>query len=377
MQHLQQKLFRNRKEVIRLMLKKFLMAAICIGAVLLFACNPPETEEEVVQDKPVPVRVKEIKARDLPVIVKSTGRLEPNREVVLSAEVPGIVDNYTADVGDEVAENQVVVLLKPADYRLALQEAKANLQAARARLAAAEKTFNRFKSLLPREVISQEAYDKAEADYKSAKAAVSQMEAMVSISRRRLSKCNIKSPFDGFVSARLVELGKNVGIGDPLMGIADMKKMRVKIYLNERDYVHLDRDDPVEVKIEAFPYKSFKGQVERVGIKADPGTNTFDVEIMVENPDIILKAGLTARVNITTEVIKDAIMIPQSCVLFRETKKEVFIIDDAEKAVPREVKLGQVQGSLVRILEGLSSGERLVATGGQYLKPGSRVMISE
>ena len=156
-----------------------------------------------------------------------------------------------------------------------------------------------------------------------------------------------------------------------------MKKMRVKIYLNERDYVNLDRDDPVEVKIEAFPYKSFKGHVERVGIKADPGTNTFDVEIMVENPDIILKAGLTARVNITTEVIKGAIMIPQSCVLFRETKKEVFIIDDAEKAVPREVKLGQVQGSLVRILEGLSSGERLVATGGQYLKPGSRVMISD
>jgi RND family efflux transporter MFP subunit len=360
------------------MLKKILMATICIGAVLLLACKPPETEEEVVvQDKPVPVRIKEVKARDLPVIVKSTGRLEPNREVVLSAEVSGIVDNYTADVGDEVAENQVVVMLESADYVLALNEARANLEAARARLAAAEKTFNRFKSLLPREVISQEAYDKAEADYKSAKAAVSQMEAMVSISRRRLKKCSIKSPFDSFVSARLVELGKNVGIGDPLMGIFDLKRMWVKIHLNERDYVHLDRDDPVEVKIEVFPDISFKGHVERVGIKADPGTNTFDVEIMVENPDIILKAGLTARVNITTEVIDAAIMIPQSCILFRETKKEVFIIDNDQKAVPREVTLGHVKGSLVRILDGLAPGDRLVVTGGQYLKPGTRVVISE
>ena len=91
------------------------------------------------------------------------------------------VNNYTADVGDEVSENQVVVLLKPADYLLALNEARANLEAARARLAAAEKTFNRFKSLLPREVIAQEAYDKAEADYKSSKAAVSQMDGVVSV----------------------------------------------------------------------------------------------------------------------------------------------------------------------------------------------------
>ena len=358
------------------MIKYLVMTGICVGVALLAACTPAE-EEEVVQDKPVPVRLEKIKARDLPLIVKSTGRLEPNREVFLSAEVPGIVDNYAADVGDKVIKDRVVVTLKRVDYQLALKEARANLEAARARLAAAEKTFNRFKSLLPREVISQEAYDKAEADYKSAKAAVSQMQAVESIASRRLSKCEIKSPFEGLVTARMVELGQNVGVGDPVMGVADMKKMRVKIHLNERDYVNLDQDDPVEVKIEAFPGNSFKGHVDRMSIKADPRTNTFDVEIMVENPDITLKAGLTARVFITTEIVRDAIMIPQSSVLYRENKKEVFIIDDSEKAVSREVKIGQIEGSLVRILEGLAPGDLLVATGGQYLKPGSRVMVSK
>jgi RND family efflux transporter MFP subunit len=325
----------------------------------------------------IPVRLEKIKARDLPLVVKSTGRLESNREVVLSAEVPGIVNNYTADVGDAVVKDQVLVTLKPVDYLLALNEAKANLAAARARLDAAEKTYNRFRSLLPRNVITQESYENSEAEYKSAKAAVSQMQAVENIYSQRLSKCEIKSPFEGLITARIVELGQNVGVGEPVMSVADMKLMRVKIHLNERDYVNLDRDDPVEVKIEAFPENSFKGHVDRVGIKADPKTNTFDVKILVENPNIILKAGLTARVYITTNVIHDAVMISQSSVLFRETKKEVFIIDDSKKAMPREVKLGQIEGSLVRILEGLAPGDLLVVAGGQYLKPGSRVTISE
>jgi multidrug efflux pump subunit AcrA (membrane-fusion protein) len=70
-------------------------------------------------------------------------------------------------------------------------------------------------------------------------------------------------------------------------------------------------------------------------------------------------------------------MISQSSILYRETKKEVFIIDDSQKAMPREVKLGQIQGSLVRIVDGLAPGDLLVVTGGQYLKPGSSVTISE
>jgi len=274
-------------------------------------------------------------------------------------------------------KDQILVKLKPTDYLLALNEAGANLSASKARLDAAEKTFNRYGKLLQRKVIVAESYEKAEAEYKSAKAAVSQMQAVVSISRQRLSKTEIKSPFEGFITFRMVELGQNVGIGEPVFSVADMKVMRVKIHLNERDYIHLDRDDPVKVKIEAFPEVMFRGRVDRMGIKADPRTNTFDVEILMKNPDKTLKAGLTARVFITTEVVHNAVMIPQSSVLYRETRKEVFVIDEDKKAVPREVKLGQIEGSFIRILEGLAPGDNLIVSGSQYLKPGDKVTISE
>jgi RND family efflux transporter MFP subunit len=231
--------------------------------------------------------------------------------------------------------------------------------------------------LLPQKVITPEFYDKVEAEYKAAQSAVSQAETMVDINQRRLDKTVIKAPFDGLVVQRLVEIGQNINIGDPVMAIADMVRMRVKIFVNEQDYVHLDKEDPVRVRVEAYPEASFNGRVDKIGVKADPRTNTFEIEILVDNPDLLLKAGLTATVSITVDEIRDAIMIPQDSVLFRDSRKEVFVMTDDDRAAVREVALGRVDGSSVRILNGLGPGDRLVTTGAAYLKDGDRVAIAE
>jgi RND family efflux transporter MFP subunit len=178
------------------------------------------------------------------------------------------------------------------------------------------------------------------------------------------------------VTQRFVELGQNVSVGDPVMQLADMKTMRVKIYINELSYVHLDKEDPVTITVEAFSQTPIVGRVDKIGIKADARTNTFEIEILVDNPDFRLKAGLTARVAIQTEVIPDAVMIPQNSVIFREKRKEVFVVDQDNLAVAREVTLGRVDGSHVRIRKGLNPGDKLVVAGGQYLKPGVKVMVS-
>jgi RND family efflux transporter MFP subunit len=160
------------------------------------------------------------------------------------------------------------------------------------------------------------------------------------------------------------------------MGIADMQSMRVKIHVNEQDYVYLDKDDAAAVLVEAYPDASFSGQVDRIGVKADPNTNTFEVEILVANSNLVFKAGLTATVNITINEIEDAIMIPQNCVLFRKNRQEVFVVVDGDRAIVREVKLGRADGSSVRVVKGLAPGDKLVTTGSQYLKNGDRVIIT-
>lgn len=352
----------------------FIIGMVLSGLILAAGCSSSE-DSKVVETKPRPVRIEEIVSRDLPVLVRSVGRLVPDRDVVVSAQVAGIVMQLNADVGAKVVDGEALVKLDPTDYRLALNETSANLLSAQARLSAAENSYERARRLLPEKAISIELFDAAEAEYRASRAQVSQLATAVDMARRRLEKAIITAPFDGYVTRRFVELGQNVAVGDPVMGIADMQAMRVRIYINEHDYVHLDKDDPVTVTVEAFPDTPFPGRVDKIGIQADRATNTFEVEILLENPQFIFKAGLTARVSIQTEVIPDAIMIPQDSVLFRENGKEVFVIEQGGKAAVRDIKLGRVEGSTIRILQGLMPGDKLVVTGGQYLKPGDLVTV--
>lgn len=357
-------------------MKTTITAMISLSLLAFFVGCGPAEENPAVEVKPRAVRIETIASRDLPIMVNSVGRLAPNRSVVLSAQVSGILKQYDADVGRRVDLGASLATLDPVDYTLALSEAKANLLSAQVRQSAAKNTFERAGRLLPEKAITPELFDKAEAEYKFTKAQVVQLTNMVALARRRLDKTSVFAPFQGYVTQRFVELGQNIAVGDPVMQVADMATMRVKIYINELDYVHLDNDDPVTVTVEAFSQSPILGRVDKIGIKADARTNTFEIEILVDNPDVRLKAGLTARVAIQTEVIPDAIMIAQSSVIYRESRKEVFVVDQNDLAVPRDVKLGRVDGSDVRILEGLNPGDKLVVAGGQYLKPGDKVAVT-
>jgi RND family efflux transporter MFP subunit len=345
-------------------------------ASLLFGCDS-SAEKQTVATKPRPVRIQTVQSRDLPILVRSVGRLVPDREVVVSAQVTGIVMAVNADVGAKVASGQTLVKLDPTDYVLALKEAEANLLAAKAKLSAAEKNYARAKHLLPEKAISQELFDGAEAKYRTSRAMVFQSTAAEDIARQRLNKTRIDAPFDGRVTQRFVEKGQNVAVGEAVMGISDMQVMRVKIHINENDYSRLDMNDPVTVMVETVSDEPFVGRVDKIGIKADARTNTFEVEILLDNPRFIFKAGLTARVSIQTEVIHHAILIPQGSVLFREDHQEVFVVERKDRAAVREIKLGESAGSDIRILQGLKSGDMLVVSGAQYLKPGDAVTIMQ
>ncbi len=347
-----------------------------IVALILMACTPPTEEQTPAEPDPKAVRVTVVASRDLPIVVNAVGRLIPNREVVVSAEVSGIALHYDADVGATIARKALLVKIDPADYKLALQAAEANLLSARINLPVAKRSFERAQRLLPENVITQELFEKAEAAYKSAQAQVAQLETVVAQARRQLRKTDILSPFAGIVTERLIETGQHIGAGLPVMHIADMKTMRVKIHVNELDYVHVDAKDPVSVGVEAFPGRAFPGRVDKIGVQADSRTNTFEIEVLVENAGFSLKAGLTARVAIRTGVIADALMIPQDTVLFREDRKEIFVLSADDRAEARIVKLGRMDGGDVRVLEGLSPGDRLVVSGAQYLKPGESVVVT-
>jgi RND family efflux transporter MFP subunit len=352
------------------------VTGLCLLMALFFACSPPSENTGMADPPPTPVRVMEIQPSQLPLVSEVVGRLAPDREVTLAAEVAGIVAGYTADTGDRVQKGKVIVRLNPSDYQLALQEAEANFAVAQTRLDLAAKAYNRAKSLMPREVITQDAFDKAEAEYLSAQASAKRVTVLVDIAKAQLSKTRIRSPFSGQAATRMIETGQLIGAGQALMKIVDPNPMRLKIWLPEKDYVRLDKSDPVSIVMEAYPQETLTGKIDRIDIAADERTNTFCVEILVDNSNLALKAGMSARARIITATIPDAILIPQSTVLYRSDRKEVFVAGGDNRAALREIELGLSLGEQIEIREGLAVGDQLIVTGGQYLKPGDKILIS-
>jgi RND family efflux transporter MFP subunit len=353
-----------------------IVTGLCGLSILLCTCSPSSESTSTAIPVPTPVRVMEIQPIQLPLVAELVGRLAPNREVTLAAEIGGVVAAYHADTGDRVQKGSLLISLDPDDYQLALNEAEANLAIARTRLDLALKAYRRSKSLLPREVITQDAYDKAEAEYLSAAASLERVTVLVDIAKAQLAKTQIRSPFDGHAAARLVETGQLIGAGQPLMKIVESDPIRINIWLPEKDYVRLDRTDPVSIVIEAFPETVINGTIDRIGIIADERTNTFGVEILVDNSNLALKAGMSARVRITTATKADAILIPQSTVLYRSDRNEVFIAGPDNRATLRQVVLGLSSKDKIEITQGLSAGDQLIVTGGQFLKPGDTIVIS-
>lgn len=365
----------SKRYVIIVFISLFL-AIFIAGFIVVYAKDKNKQIDRNQTEKPVPVKTITIQTQDLPIVVESVGRLYPDRSVTLSAQIPGEVKFYNVDVGDIVKKGQLLVQIKPVDYELALEQAESNLLAAEAQLSAASKTYERFKSLLPRKVISRNNFDKVESEYKTARAQAAQARVGVKIDRERLEKTRIKAPFSSLVAARHIEVGQMIGTNDPVMTLLDLSRVRVKVYLPEKDFVFLDQQDPARIKVEAYPDLLFDGRIDRIDVKSDPATNTFGVEILIDNKDLVLKAGLSARVYLTTKVLSNVILIPQSAILFREDRKEVFVVEADLTAQPRTVQLGQTQSDIIQVLTGLKKGDRLIVRGQNYVKPGTKVTFN-
>jgi len=325
--------------------------------------------------KPVPVEIMTIKNQTLPQKVEAVGRITPNRQLTITSQVPGIIARYAANQGDLVKRDQLLVQIDPIDYELAYEEALANLTAVKAQVYSATKAFERSKNLLPREVISQDNHEKAEAAYKAAMAQQERAQVGVKVAQERLKKTKIYAPFSGVIAMRYIETGQMIGAGVPLMSLVDLNSVRVQINLTEQDYIRIKRGDKAEVRAEAYPSLVFKGSVDRIAVSSDPGTNTFAVEVLLDNPDLVLKAGFSARVSLTTPPLTNVILIPQNVILYRDKGADVYVIDENQEAVKKSVILGMTIGDDIQVIAGLRQGDNLVVKGQNYLKEGARVVI--
>jgi HlyD family secretion protein len=285
-------------------------------------------------------------------VVSSTGTLQAVVTVLVGSQVSGTIDKLFADFNTKVKAGQVVAQLNQDKFKASVDQARANLLAAESNLAKAkvsvvdaQRTLERNRELRKRDLMAQSELDAAQTAYDAAlaqlevnKAQTAQAQAALNQATVDLNNTVIRSPVDGIVISRSVDVGQTVAASlqaPTLFTIAnDLAKMEVHTNVDEADVGNVSEGQEVTFTVDAFPARRFRGRVHQVRNAPTVVQNvvTYDAVVRIDNKELLLKPGMTANVQFLVNRREDVLTIPNMAIRFKPPDQK----DEAQELLRRE-----------------------------------------
>lgn len=351
------------------------------------------------QARAIPVEVAAVKRGELQATLSVPARVYPGQQVPVVPQVAGRAVSVPVNLGDKVRAGQLLVALESGDYAGQVRQAEAALELAQAALSQARinydnarENFARMESLYNDGAVSQQQYDAArhqlevaEAQLQeTAPAQVRQAQAALDLARNQLEKTRVTSPIAGIIGQLNVEKGQMVSPTGAVAVVVDLDTVRVRGEVSDLDVNKIAVGGTAAVRADAVPGYTFEGKVTSVQpVISQRGG--FPVEIELDNPDGLLKAGMYAQASLVVDQREGVLVIPLKAIIERGGKHLAYVVESqagrgggAEgHAVAREraLQLGLDDGEMVEVLSGLSEGDRLVVTGQDFLVDGAEVSV--
>ena len=310
--------------------------------------------------------------------VSAPGSLRARRESRIGAEVTGRIQQVFVNDGDRVAAGAPLFQIDRGPFEMALRQAAAVLDVARAERAQIEADLTRGNALRRSDIVAAEQLERMRTQVAVAKAHERQAAEGVALARHHLEQTLVGAPFGGSVAQRLVDEGTT----------ALVQPQTIVIVLQETDVLEAEANIPesqlsvVRVGDAAFVYveglpQPIQTEVSGVSDTIDPQARTYRVQMIVPNPDHALKAGIFARIDIVPGAKRDVLLVPRAAVRSEEGVNRVIVVRDGRaEAVP--VQLGVVSETEAEVLSGLEAdGEVIVGTAAREIAPGMSVRVVE
>lgn len=311
----------------------------------------------------VAVRIAAVNKKAIDLDFVANGNFVPKQELNFLSENAGRVSKIYVDEGDRVTKGQILARVDAEIINTDKETAEANYQNAL-------RDEARYKSSYETGGVTQQQLDQAKLATQNAK-------LRLQASQRKVSDANLKSPINGIINKRYIEVGAFVNAqGTQLFEIVDVTKLKLRVNVNESQVANLKIGDKIDIKSSVFPTEKFNGKVTFIAPKADATLN-FPIEIEVDNnTKSSLKAGMygTAVFNFPKQA--PGILIPRTSFVGSVSSNQVFILDKSNNTSKvRNVIAGRILGDSVEILEGLNEGETVITSGQINLAEGTPVSI--
>jgi HlyD family secretion protein len=339
---------------------------------------------------PMTVELGSAKRGDVAAHLTVVGNLIGLQTVDIAPRTGGRLLSVNVQLGDRVRRGQVLAKVEDREIVEQVRQAesaqevsKATIRQREADLKVAELNFERSKNLFQRQLLAKQALDDAESRYMAAvaqhdlsKAQLNQNDSRLQELRINLQNTSVTSPVDGFVGKRSVDPGAMVSTATAIASVVDISRLRLIVNVVEKDLRMVSAGDQAEVEVDAYPGETFHGKIARVAPVLDPATRTATMEVEIPNGDNKLKPGMYARINLTVEDRKNALIVPKNAVIDFESKRGVWMPNEDNRARFVPVQLGIEGGDNIEILKGLNEGDKFVTTGAAAVRNNDQLLVA-
>ncbi len=310
-----------------------------------------------------------------------SGRTAPAEQALISSRASGIVSERRVDIGDRAKAGDILMIIEAPEVEQELQRARASVDQIKARLELARVNLVRAEDLEPKGHISEQTLDErraakmtADADLAAAMAEVKRLEDVKSFQ-------TVRAPFSGTIVARQVERGDKVSADSSqqsyLLRIARLDELRIEIDVPQSSALKVKPDASAKVVFAELPGETLSARVVRTAGLIDQSSNTMRAELLMQNPDGRIPAGLNGQVMIEIGAVDGAVTIPTNTLLTREGRQMVAIVDDDDNRVAlKPVSVARDLGERVVISAGLSPRDRVIVSPNALLRAGDQVEIT-
>src|ERR1700682_24139 len=326
------------------------------------------------------------------VSVVSPARTTPAQEIILPGNVQpyitspiysrtnGYLQKWYVDIGARVKQGQLLAVIETPEVDQQLEQSLSNLDTAKANLALAEITKNRYEGLLKSHAVSQQDVDNAVGSYNANQAIVDASQANVKQLQVLQSFEKIYAPFDGVVTARntdigdLISSGSNTAVKTDLFHIAQPGKLRVYVNVPEEYSQGIKVGMTADLALAEFPGSKFQGKLVRTADAINMTTRTLLIEVDVDNPKGTLLTGSYAEVHLKVPTQASTYLLPVNTLIFRSEGLQVGIVKDGNVALTT-VTPGHDFGGQVEVVSGLNANDQVIINPPDSIVSGQKVEI--
>ena len=348
-------------------------------------------------------------------------------ESKISSKVPGKVTNIYVKEGDFVSTGQIILTLDRTDLNTQfkqaqagvlvaeaglakvlagsrienIEQAKSALNQAKANLVNAKSNLDRMEELYEQQVITKQALEGNQTQYKVAKetyktaeqqlkmlttgatkedinisrAQVRQARTAMDTAKQQLNNTTITSPFSGVIAQKLVNYGEVINPSAPLFILVQMGTVKVRVDISETLIRYFSTGKNAKIKLDAYPDLNFEGTVRNISPVINQQSRTFWVDVFINNPKHLIKPGMFARLTFDIETHPNVLTAPLETVFNKGEDKYVYIIKNNIANLSPKLKIGITTNNEIEILEGVKTGDELVTRGIQNLVDKAKVRV--